>query len=391
MKEATTFCLTLLCLLVALASPGTLKGLPRDAVIGPRTSSDPQTDISLPDITFLEPAKSPTRTDHEGFRLRALVRSPIPLVGLSVTLNGATVHKVNFDGSFLERSRYVLDVIIPLQLGTNSIAIVASNEKTSSKPDRREVVYEPGSQSAPNLRVLAIGVSKLRSLRMGNRSASADAQAFARVMTQTQQGRLFASVETKILLDEEATREAILTGLKWLNASSESENDVRLLFLSGSLATDYIENAAYFLTSQFQPKTDFALENVRLNTFWQILESGRGNTVIFANVDWVEGGGRYSLEKFSRFGEEGDFHNYFASADGQSVVDPSWKHSAFTTALLEGLEGKADIVTQDGIIDTHELQSWIRLRVEELTGGKQLASIEVGRRRLPVFKLSNPR
>jgi Caspase domain len=379
MKVATILCLTLLSLLVTLAGSGRLY-----------EGAHAQTDIFLPDVTILEPENS-GKTDNPNLRVRALVRSPLPLVGVSVSLNGEPIRKIPIEASFRQRTRYVFDEVITLRRGSNTISVAAENEKAWSKPVVREVVYEPESQAAPGLRVLVIGVSKLKSSTMDNKFATADAEAFVKVMgTQTPANGLFSTVDIRALIDEAATKAAILKELKWLNASSQSDNDVRILFLSGSVTTDYLENTVYFLTSQFEPKTDLALDNVRLDTFWEVLDTGHGKTIFFVDVDWVQGGGRYPLEKFVRFGQDENFHNYIASADGQNIItDPTWKNSAFAMALLEGLTGKADAGKQDGIIDTHELQSWIRLRVEELTNGKQLASIEVGRRRLPLFKLAN--
>ena len=64
----------------------------------------------------------------------------------------------------------------------------------------------------------------------------------------------------------------------------------------------------------------------------------------------------------------------FAAATGEedSVERPEWGHGAFTKALLEGLEGKA-VRNESGIVQTDELGTWIRQRVQDLTGGDQHA------------------
>lgn len=63
----------------------------------------------------------------------------------------------------------------------------------------------------------------------------------------------------------------------------------------------------------------------------------------------------------------------FASSTGSqvSVELDEFKHGAFTKALLEGLDGKADY-TKDGVISTSELDVFVSQRVKELTNGEQM-------------------
>ena len=62
----------------------------------------------------------------------------------------------------------------------------------------------------------------------------------------------------------------------------------------------------------------------------------------------------------------------FASSTGAqySLENPSWKNGAFTEALVEGLNGKADY-TKDGAISINELDLYLSERVKKLTQGKQ--------------------
>jgi uncharacterized caspase-like protein len=60
-----------------------------------------------------------------------------------------------------------------------------------------------------------------------------------------------------------------------------------------------------------------------------------------------------------------------ASTQGeQSVEHPDWGHGAFTLAVIEGLQGKADFI-DDGIIQLRELDTYVAERVKELSGGIQ--------------------
>jgi len=62
----------------------------------------------------------------------------------------------------------------------------------------------------------------------------------------------------------------------------------------------------------------------------------------------------------------------FASSQGNELAreDAAWGHGAFSLALIDGLEGKAD-VAHDGQITVSGLDLYITQRVKELTGGQQ--------------------
>jgi len=78
---------------------------------------------------------------------------------------------------------------------------------------------------------------------------------------------------------------------------------------------------------------------------------------------------------------------FAATTDEEDSVErPEWGHSAFTKALLEGLQGKADL-NGDGVVETTELGTWIVQRVRELTNGDQHAIVSPSPADLPSFAL----
>ena len=62
----------------------------------------------------------------------------------------------------------------------------------------------------------------------------------------------------------------------------------------------------------------------------------------------------------------------------ESQERPEWGHGAFTKAVIEGLEGKADY-SNDKTIDIKELDLYITTRVKELTNGSQHPTTEIPR------------
>ena len=62
-----------------------------------------------------------------------------------------------------------------------------------------------------------------------------------------------------------------------------------------------------------------------------------------------------------------------------------WGHGAFTKALIEGLEGKADF-DMDNTVDIKEIDLFITKRVKALTNGSQHPTTEIPKT-MPNFPL----
>ena len=62
----------------------------------------------------------------------------------------------------------------------------------------------------------------------------------------------------------------------------------------------------------------------------------------------------------------------FTSSTGRqfSLEDAAWGNGAFSKALVEGLNGKADLIA-DAKLTIAELEAWLADRVKSLTGKRQ--------------------
>jgi hypothetical protein len=62
----------------------------------------------------------------------------------------------------------------------------------------------------------------------------------------------------------------------------------------------------------------------------------------------------------------------FAASSGRrhSLENINWNNGAFTKALVEGLNGKADY-TQNGAVTINEFDTWLADRVKQLTQNQQ--------------------
>jgi uncharacterized caspase-like protein len=181
---------------------------------------------------------------------------------------------------------------------------------------------------------------------------------------QAQEGRLFHKVRPKRLLNEEATRADIIRALNWLREGTKE--DYRLLFLAGHGGMDRQSNY-YFFAHDHDPKDDMEVSNIKWNTILDRLTATPGKAILMVDTcraAAVAGSGKArSAVNFDQILKEmqSDYRGLvtFAASTGKqvSVEKPEWGHGAFTKALLEGLDGKADGYggRANGYIETKEL------------------------------------
>jgi uncharacterized caspase-like protein len=292
----------------------------------------------------------------------------LPITEITVLLNGVVVAKQK-----PAALKYALDFSVNLNPGGNILTIIAANAKASSKLDTPEIKYEVSQTSAmPNLAVLAVGVSDYEHGAL--RFAESDAREFAEKINQ-QQGCLFQTIKTQVLLGKDASREGILQALNWLNKAAPLSSDVRMLYISGSTAKDS-EGSFYFLSQEHSE--DFELYDIKLDLLFYKLAEVRNPAILFLDSSYSGPSyGRAGSPQQMGLSQQGISEgpdNVVAfigsTGDSASIESASWRHSAFTTALLEALSGKADR-SEDRYVDVRELQRWLEQRVSDLTKGKQ--------------------
>lgn len=247
---------------------------------------------------------------------------------------------------------------------------------------------------APRLYVLAIGVGKFTAPEMPPLNLPAkDAQDFASAM-QAQQGRLYRSVEVKLLTEEQATRAAIVSAMKWLEREV-TQHDVGMLFVAGHgmnhptlgyafVPHDYSDRNARDTTvthKQFKATT----ENLAGKALFFIDTCHAGNVLgkgkkTFSNPD-------VSAVINDLASEETGVVVFSASTGRQEALEnPAWGNGAFTKSLVEGLTGRAD-ERNSGRITHRMLDYYITDRVKALTNGVQSA-VTVAPAGVPDFPLA---
>ncbi len=227
----------------------------------------------------------------------------------------------------------------------------------------------------PKLYVLAIGISKYANPEFNLNYAAKDARDFVAAM-QKQNGGLYREVVVKVLTDETATRDSIVDGLEWIRLQTTSK-DVAMVFFAGHGINDSL-NRYYFVPHNFNPER-LASTGVTFADIKNTVEALAGKAVFF--VDTCHSGNVLGTAK-ARTVDINGFVNELSSAENGAIVftastgrqvsleNAVWNNGAFTKALVEGLNGKAEVAGR-GKITINSLDLYISERVKELTGGQQ--------------------
>lgn len=289
-----------------------------------------------------------------------------------------------------------LDIRVPLTQTNNRISVLASNRHGRSNPETFNVTFKPAKVLAaadiykPDLYLLSIGVSQYQNPQYRLGYADKDARGIAGVFT-SQQGRLYNTVHQRLLTNQDATKENIQNALEWMYRAS-TQKDLSIIFIAGHGLKD-TRNNYYFLPHDGDPER-LMFSGVKWFDFQDIISSLASKVILM--VDTCHSGG--VTGKRSGVSDMTDALRDLISADSGVVVMTAstgredsqersdWGHGAFTKAVIEGLQGKADY---DGnqIIDMKEIDLYTTQRVKALTRGAQHPTTEIPKA-MPNFPLA---
>jgi uncharacterized caspase-like protein len=250
-------------------------------------------------------------------------------------------------------------------------AVAYDTELLKSRPAEL-FLRRAGLQEQPGkLFVLAIGVSRHQNPDWNTlQYADDDAVAFADTFVK-QQGRQYESVEKRVLTNQDATVQNVKFAQRELKDTA-AETDVAVVFVAGH---GIEQGGDYYFLCHDTKETD--LENTALpwRDFANVLREVRAKRVLLL-VDTCHAGfvtgWRTTDQLIDRLNRKAGVL-VFAASRGEEISweNPDWKHGAFTKALVEGLEGQADMQPQDGQVTLQELKDFVIPRVEELTDHQQ--------------------
>ncbi len=175
----------------------------------------------------------------------------LPITAVTLLHNGH-VAKV-FRPSGVNQLAMSIEHEIELEPGKNDLVLIAANAKSSSQGKHIVVALNQRARSQrQDALVLAIGVSEFDENFDALPQASKDAKAFAASMKSHENGKLYGSVETK-LLSGSVSEDEVLEGFQWL-ADNAKDGDVVMVFVASHGIVDRRDNFFIGTTNSIETK-----------------------------------------------------------------------------------------------------------------------------------------
>ncbi len=344
-----------------------------------KRQESPVQDILPPVVTIVSPIEGALVSSTEvPVKFTVRVPSGEPVTGIKAFVGGrpvSTARNVRFLPNVGEQKE--IKVAIPEE--DSDISIIAENRFASSEPAAVRIKWAGTKKRAefaikPKLYVLAVGVSKYQDTSLTLGLAAKDARDFANAMSR-QKGGLYRDVVVRILTDEKATKDEILDGLDWIQKETTSK-DVAVVFFSGHGVND--QSGVYYYLPVNVDIEKVKRTGVMFADIKNTVNSLAGKALFFidtCHAGNVMGKRRGQADITAVVNELSSAENgvvVFASTTGNqySLEDASWGNGAFTKALVEGINGKADY-TGSGKVSVNMLDLYLSERVKEITKGRQ--------------------
>jgi hypothetical protein len=270
-----------------------------------------------------------------------------------------------------------LDVTIPAR--DTEVSLIARQGDQVSVPARVALKWAgPPSEDQIKRKLYAVfvGISDYDKAGLKLSFADDDARDFSE-NAKAQAGRLYETVDVKLLTDKDASAENIRGALGWLEEKVGPE-DVGLLFMAGHGITD-AKQRFYFLPVGGDPE-DLRGTSIGESEIRETISALAGKALFFIDAchsaDSLKGDVAAAdvTAVINRMARADSGVVMFASSGGNelSLERADWSNGAFTEALLAGVLGGADY-EKDGSISTAELNLWLSTQVKKLTANRQNA------------------
>ncbi len=317
------------------------------------------------------------------------LRVRLPATALSVQLVARNRHGASEAWVLAVRATWpALGPSATAPLAAAPPALAAPAGQTPAVPGLQPLPAAPPERG--RLFVLSIGVSQYQRPQYRLRLAAKDAADFA-ARIRHQQGKLYREVVVRQLLDGEASRANLLASLAEL-ARAGGKRDTFMIFLAGHGVTG-ASGSYYFLTAEARHE-DLRGTAVADRELRAALRQVPGRALLF--IDTCHAGSALGATGSGRNGELARFVNdmsdngvvVFAASAGrqESLESDEWGNGAFTTALLAGLEGKADPLRL-GRVTYKGLDYFVSEEVRRLTSGRQ-TPVSLSPMGVPDFELA---
>ena len=279
-------------------------------------------------------------------------------------------------------SEAIREYTVSLVDGVNTFRAVGfSKDRTESNPYELVVKLTAPSKDV-SLYVFAVGINKYKNPALNLNYAEPDARGIADFFKQ-QGKRLFKNVDIKVIYNEQATKENIVSKLSQLQ--NINPQDVVLIYLAGH--GDNINEKWYFIPHELtypereedvktkgisSDELSGYMKNIKAQKILVLIDACKSGAVLVAFRGFED---RKALSQLSR---STGVHIIAASTKDQFAAEvKDLGHGVFTYTLLEGLKGKA--AGGGETVTVFKLKAYLDEQLPEITKKyKQEAQYPVG-------------
>ncbi len=293
-----------------------------------------------------------------------------PLTSESRTLNDAQSFQKIHQADYKVWQQFLVELPLPPHEAVVRVQAIAFDEDSLQSPRMELMLNRPVLPPVPGkLLGLCVGVSRHVDERLNLRFPSVDGKALSTEFQKA--GALYRGAEIQTLIDEQVTKSQLIGALdKLVNQTSRA--DTVILSLNGHGWRDE-EGQFYFAThdvNRHDVKNTALPWSLILERLTQMAQKSRRVVVL---LDACHSGSVVTNEELIKSALQANVGvMLFASSQGNelSFESQEWGHGAFTTAMLEALQGRGGL-TGEKNISLLDFMAYVARRVKVLTQDQQ--------------------
>ncbi|WP_231742766.1 caspase family protein [Stieleria varia] len=333
-------------------------------------------EVQPPSIQIVSPQTGSLVQDETVIVEVQCASTGMPIREVRVLVNGIAVGKPILPSA--ESLQAPLKQTVTLTPGRNVLTAVALTPAARSVSN--EVIVEL-EQNVPEptilkskLFVLSVGVSQFQHEEYNLNFADNDATEFAKLFAERQSG-LYRDVQSKLLVNQDATRQGILDAMDWLVENCQP-TDVAVMFVSSHGVRDARDN--YYFAPHDLDVERMRSTGLRWSEVQALIEDLPCKFLLFADTchsGGVSGGQGSIRDPLRSLAQEEVGAVVFCSSlpREESLERPDWGHGAFTKAILDAAADRDSDLDKpgDGLLTLSEIQFNLSRRVKKLTNDAQ--------------------
>jgi hypothetical protein len=320
----------------------------------------PRVQVTLPDRQQPVPAGTPVRV-----RVEATSRTSEPIEAIQALVNGTRSgppRKVAATGPTA-----TVDLEVKLPPGGGDVVAVALTKSSYTESAAVHALVQ-GNPQRPKLFLLAVGISKYRDPKLNLQAPEQDARHVAEVMQAQFPSEQYSGIESRVLVNEQATGGAIDAALSSMVKDMELApgRDVGVVFLS---CHGDVDGEFYLLPHEFDENNKAATAYPG-KTLVQHFADSQNQWLLVLNA-CHSGAIDELLLQTRMLGTQLGRIEFSVQLLAACAKEEIALQDHFASAVVRGLKGGADVSVVKGLVETGELRLFVRSEVSSRTLGRQ--------------------